>query len=116
MANEMTNTLVELQDLQSRMQAYMVEKQQLSIQLNEIDRAIKALKGVEGKTYEMIGTVLVERDPKEIERELLEKKEMLDLRLESIDKNVRTIKSRMETLASKLNGPGMGPNMPGRSQ
>ncbi len=109
MSSDMTNTLVELQDLQSRMQAYLVEKQQLSLQINEIDRAINALREVEGKTYEMIGTVLVERNSKEIEKELLERKEMLDLRLESIDKNIRTIKSRMESLASKLNPPNMPP-------
>ncbi|MEM0438152.1 MAG: prefoldin subunit [Candidatus Micrarchaeia archaeon] len=97
-----TNSLAELQELQAKIQAMMLEKQQLMIQQSDIERALQALKDVEGKTYEMIGTLLIERSKDEIEKGLLERKQLIDLRLESLDKNERTLRSRMKSIADRF--------------
>lgn len=102
MNNEQQNMVMDYQELQSKLQGIMMEKQQLLMQTGEIDRALKALNDVTGKTYEMIGTVLIERDKDNISSDLLERKQMLDLRTESLEKNERTIKSRLQSLTEKL--------------
>jgi prefoldin beta subunit len=102
MNNEQQNLIMDYQELQSKLQGIMMEKQQLLMQTGEIDRALKALGDVTGKTYEMIGTVLIERDKDSINSDLLERKQMLDLRTESLEKNERTIKSRLQTITEKL--------------
>lgn len=102
MNNEQQNMIMDYQELQSKLQGIMMEKQQLLMQTSEIDRALKALGDVTGKTYEMIGTVLIERDKENIKSDLLERKQMMDLRTESLEKNERTIKSRLQSLTEKL--------------
>ncbi|MEM3364326.1 MAG: prefoldin subunit [Candidatus Micrarchaeia archaeon] len=104
MSNEMSSSLAELQELQSKIQATMIEKQQLMIQQSDIDRALQSLKEVQGKTYEMIGTILVERSKEDIEKGLLDRKQLIDLRLESLDKNERMFRSRMKAIAEKFEG------------
>jgi prefoldin beta subunit len=108
MNNEQQNMIMDYQELQSKLQNIMMEKQQLLMQSNEIDRALKALNDVTGKTYEMIGTVLIERDKDNINSDLLERKQMLDLRTESLEKNERTIKSRLQSLTEKLTNMNKG--------
>jgi len=110
MNNEQQNMIMDYQELQSKLQGIMMEKQQLLMQTSEIDRALKALGDVTGKTYEMIGTVLIERDKENISSDLLERKQMLDFRLESLDKNERTIKSRLQTITEKLTAGKKGEN------
>ncbi len=112
MNNEQQNIIRDYQELQSKLQNIMMEKQQLLMQAKEVDRALKALSDVTGKTYEMIGTVLIEREKDKINSDLLERKQMFDLRTESLEKNERTIKSRLESLTEKLTGmqEGKGEN------
>jgi len=110
MNNEQQNLIMDFQELQNKLQGMMMEKQQLLMQTSEIDRALKAMKDVSGKTYEMIGTVLIERDKENISSDLLERKQMLDFRLESLDKNERTIKSRLQTITEKLTAGKKGEN------
>lgn len=100
--NEMNASLAELQDIQAKLQAITVEKQQLMMQQNDIDRALQSLKDVDGKTYEMIGTLLVERSKEDIEKDLLERKQLIGVRLESIEKNERTYKSRLQSIVEKF--------------
>lgn len=108
MNNEQQNLIMDYQELQNKMQNIMMEKQQLLMQTSEIDRALKALGDVTGKTYEMIGTVLIEKEKDFINSDLIERKQLLDLRLESLDKNERTIKSRLQSLTEKLTGSNKG--------
>ncbi len=100
--NEMNASLAELQDIQAKLQAIAVEKQQLMMQQSDIDRALQSLKDVEGKTYEMIGTLLVERDKETIEKDLLERKQLIGVRLESLEKNERTYRSRLQSIVEKF--------------
>lgn len=102
MNNEQQNMIMDYQELQNKLQGIMMEKQQLFMQSGEIDRALKALNDVTGKTYEMIGTVLIEREKDNIKSDLLERKQMLDLRTESLEKSERTVKSRLQSLTEKL--------------
>jgi len=108
MSNDMNASLAELQELQTKIQATMIEKQQLMVQASDIDRALQSLKDVQGKTYEMIGTILVERDKSEIEKGLLDRKQLIDLRLESLDKNERTFRARLKAIAEKFEGAQRG--------
>ncbi len=108
MSNDMNASLAELQELQSKIQATMIEKQQLMMQQSDIDRALQSLKEVQGKTYEMIGTILIEKGKADIEKGLLERKQLIDLRLESLDKNERMFRSRMKALAEKFEGMQRG--------
>ncbi len=98
----MNASLAELQEMQARIQAMMMEKQQLMIQQSEIERALQELKNVSGKTYEMIGTLLIERSKDEVEKSMLERKQLIELRLESLDKNERTMRARMKSVAEKF--------------
>lgn len=110
MNKEQQQMVMEYQELQSKLHGVMMERQQLMMQNGEIDRALKALNDVTGKTYEMIGTILIERDTENIKSDLLERKQMLDLRNDSLEKNERMLKSRLDSLVEKLNNMNKGEN------
>lgn len=108
MSNDRNASLAELQELQTKIQATMIEKQQLMMQASDIDRALQSLKDVQGKTYEMIGTILVEKSKADIEKGLIDRKQLIDLRLESLDKNERMLRSRLKAIAEKFEGMQKG--------
>lgn len=108
MGSEMNASLAELQDLQTKIQALAMEKQQLMMQQSDIDRALQSLKDIEGKTYEMIGTLLIERNKADIEKDLLERKQLIGMRLESIEKSERTHRARLKAIAEKFESAKRG--------
>ena len=95
--------LLQLQTYQQQMQIIANQKQQLELQLAEIDAAIDALKGVEGQTvFKAVGPILAKVDKKETEKELKQTKELLELRVKTMDKQGEKVKEKMKELNDKI--------------
>jgi len=82
-----------LQLLEQELSHLSVQKQQLSIQLKEINDALSDL-GESEKSYKIIGNVVVSADGDELIKELNSKKESVSLRISSIEKQECVIKDR----------------------
>jgi len=92
-----------LQQMQQQSQMFMFQKQSVQLQTSEIDNAIKELeKTQENEVYEIVGTIMLKKDRKELEKALKEKKEVLDLRLTTIDKQLEKIESEARKLQEKV--------------
>lgn len=82
----------QLQLMQQRLQLFVAQKQQFQLQLAEVDNALQELKNAKGQTYKLVGEVLIEKDKKDLQKELQEAKDKLDIRIKALDKQEKSIR------------------------
>ena len=69
--------ITQLQLLQQNLQNILVQKQQFQKQLTEINSALKEIATSE-TTYKILGNIMVAAKKEDLEKDLKEKKELLD--------------------------------------
>jgi prefoldin beta subunit len=96
--------LLRLQQLQQTLQGVMTQKQQLEMQLTEVEQA-----GIElGKTaktatiYKSIGALLVKADKTKVTTELKEREELLKMRVDVLGKQEERLRTQVKDLQEKL--------------
>ena len=96
--------LLEYQNLQQNLQFSAMQKQQLAIQLDEVQKALEELeKAGEGtEIYRAVGSVFVRKDRGSLKNELLEEKESIELRKGSLEKQEKKMAERFESLRKEL--------------
>src|SRR3990170_4581491 len=94
-----------LQQLQQNLQAIMMQKQQLEVELVETDRALEELKktGPEDAVYKNAGSVLVKAKKEEVIKELEEKKELSNTRAMVLGKQEARVKENLKEVENKIN-------------
>jgi prefoldin beta subunit len=78
-------------------------KQQLQVQAAMIQSALDELKdSKQEKVYKIVGNIMIEKDAKQVEKELKELKEQLDARIETLQKQEDSLINRLNKLKSQL--------------
>ena len=109
---EVRDEVVRLQGLQQKMQSLLVQKQNIQVQMVEINNALKELgKQKSGEdVFEIVGAIMLKKDVTELKKSLAERKEIFELRSTSYDKQIKTINADLsklqESIAGKLKGKG----------
>jgi prefoldin beta subunit len=94
-----------LQQLQQNLQAIMMQKQQIELEIVETDRALEEL----GKTttadsiYKAAGPLLIKSEKDIIEKELSEKKELANTRVMVLGKQESRVKENLKEVENKIN-------------
>jgi len=79
------------------------QKQQVTFQLEMIDASLEELGKTKEKTvFKVVGNVLFPKDAKEMEKELIDKKESTDLRLKTLAKQEEVLLKKLNTARAKL--------------
>jgi prefoldin beta subunit len=96
--------LLRLQQLQQTMQGVMAQKQQLSLQLNEVENASSELEKLTETAviYKSIGALLVKAEKDKVAAELTERKELLKMRVDVLAKQEERLKTQVKDLQDKL--------------
>jgi prefoldin beta subunit len=97
------DNIMQLQLLEQNMQNFLMQKQQFQMQLNEIESALENIKGSK-KTYKIIANIMVDSDKDSVEKELQQKKEILELRIKSLEKQEEKIREKSEKLQKEVLG------------
>lgn len=97
----MSQDIEELQLLEQSMSHLVSQKQNFQVQLNEIDSALKEIKGKQ-KAYKIVGGLMIEKPKSEIEEELTSKKEMLEVRIKSLEQQEGKMSSKKEVIQKKV--------------
>jgi prefoldin beta subunit len=95
--------LKELQLLEQNRQQYAVQRQQFQTQLVEVEGALEEL-GKTSKSYKIIGNIMVETPKDDLKKELLGKKEIIDLRIMTLEKQEEKLRSRAKDLRKDVEG------------
>ena len=96
--------LLRLQQLQQTLQGVMAQKQQLEMQLNEVEQAATELEKLDetAVVYKSIGALLVKSEKTAVETELGERKELLKMRVDVLAKQDERLKGQVKEVQEKL--------------
>jgi prefoldin beta subunit len=94
-----------LQQLQQNLQAIMMQKQQLEVEMVETDRALQELKKAtpDDAIYKNAGSVLIKTKKEDVLKELEEKKELSNTRIMVLGKQEARVKENLKEVENKIN-------------
>jgi prefoldin beta subunit len=96
--------LLRLQQLQQTLQGVMAQKQQLEMQLTEVEHAESELEKMKETAviYKSIGALLVKSKKDKVTAELTERKELLKMRVDVLGKQEERLRTQVKDLQEKL--------------
>lgn len=100
--NEIEREMMQLQNYERQLQAVMIQKQQLQIQLNEVNLALEELKNAKGSIYQAIGSIMIKTRKEDAEKNLNEKKDLMEMRVKTLNSQEEKVKSELLRLQKKL--------------
>src|SRR5919197_4834019 len=94
-----------LQQLQQNLQAIMVQKQQVELEVVETDRALEEIRktGIEDVVYKTAGPLLIKSKKDDVIKELEEKKELSNTRVMVLTKQEARVKDNLKEVENKIN-------------
>jgi prefoldin beta subunit len=96
--------LLRLQQLQQTLQSVLAQKQQVEIELTEIEQALSELQKMtdDAAIYKAIGSLLVKAEKAKITADLNERKELLNTRATVLGKQEQRLRPQIKDLQTKL--------------
>lgn len=102
-------TLEKAQMLQQQLQAVMVQKESLKMQLNEAENALKELgKTKEGAVYKITGPLLLKVDKAHVTDELEERKKFISLKVNTLERSEKRLTDELSELGKAIDGSAGG--------
>lgn len=93
----------QFQNLQNQLQAVILQKQQMTLQVADIDNALTALQKVDKqKVYEAVGPLLIETTKEESQKKLQENKEVTEARIQMLEKQEKKITEKLKELGAEI--------------
>ncbi len=101
---EVQQQVIKYQQLQAQLNQLLAEKSVIEQELREINRALEILKNVADNTemYRSTGHLLIKISKADAEKELSERKELLELRLKTLSRQEALIRQQLSEVQSKL--------------
>jgi len=96
--------LLRLQQIQQTLQSVLVQKQQVELELTEIEQALSELQKTadDATIYKAIGTLLVKAEKAKVNADLNERKELLNTRATVLGKQEERLRSQLKDLQAKI--------------
>ena len=96
--------LLRLQQLQQTLQSILTQKQQLELELMEVDQALGELEKTpdEGVIYKSVGSLLIKTEKPKVTEDLNERKELANMRISVLGKQEERLRSQIKDLNEKL--------------
>lgn len=94
--------IAEFQTMQNQLQMILLQKQQVKLQLDEVNNALSELKKTDGAIFRAVGTLLFESDKEGAEKALNEQVETLNMRTEVLGRQEDKLKKKLAELREKL--------------
>jgi len=96
--------LLRLQQLQQTLQTVLTQKQQLELELTEVEQALGELEKLRDTAviYRSIGSLLVKSEKANVTTELTERKDLLKTRVDVLGKQEERLRSQVKDLQTKL--------------
>ena len=98
---ETQEKIAKLQLLEQNLQNLSMQKQTFQSQLLEIENAMNEIDSSK-EVYKILGPIMVASKKEDLKKELVQKKEILDLRIKSLDKQEKDLKDKAESLQSDI--------------
>jgi prefoldin beta subunit len=105
--------LLRLQQLQQTLQSILAQKQQVELEITEIDQALTELQklGEDAVIYKATGSLMIKSEKTRINTELTDRKELLNTRATVIAKQEERVRSQLKDVQTRLQ-QDLGPVSP----
>ncbi len=97
MDNDTEQKVAQLQLIEQNLQNFVLQKQMFQTQLLEIESALTELIKVK-EAYKIVGNIMVANNSDALQKELKQKKELVELRIKNIEKQENSIKEKAGSL------------------
>ena len=105
MSPQQRHALTQLSINQQQLQVLVAQRQQLELQLKEIEAAMDELKKEEAEhVYKAIGPALIKKKREDVIKDLEEAREKLGLRIKTVKSSEKKLTEKIKELSSKLKG------------
>ncbi|MCD6446411.1 prefoldin subunit beta [Candidatus Bathyarchaeota archaeon] len=96
--------LLRFQQLQQTLQSVLTQKQQVELELTEVEQALTELQKLadDAVIYKSIGSLLVKTEKAKVTADLNERKELLNMRANVLGKQEERIRGQLKELQAKL--------------
>ncbi len=116
MEHEIQQQIIEFEKQRNLLMSLGQQKQQMQVAISTSNKALEELdKSKENGVYVAIGNILIQKDKKEVQKELKDQKETAELRLKTVEKQeentlekLNTLKAKLEAAAEKAQSNAMG--------
>lgn len=103
MKEDLEKSLMQYQNMEKQLQAAMLQKHQLQLQVNEINLALEELgKTKENEVFKSIGSIMVKCKKEDATKDLDERKKLSELRINSLTKQEDQLKNQLEDMRADL--------------
>jgi len=93
----------EIQILEQNLQGLIAQKQATQVEQNEINNALTELKKADSDVYRILGNIMIKSKAEDLDKELEEKKKIIDLRISSIEKQEKLLGEKHTSLRNEIN-------------
>ena len=93
---ETAKQIQELQVFEQNMQNLLLQKQAFQIESSETENALEELKKSSDDVYRIVGQIMIKTKKQDLEKDLKQRKEILDLRLKSLAKQEQFLKENLD--------------------
>lgn len=98
MQKEMEQKIKELQLLEQSLHNLLFQKQTFQLELSEINTSSEELDSSKGDVFKIVGNVMVKSEKGKLQKEIEEKKGIINLRIKNIEKQEKSLRDRVEEL------------------
>jgi len=102
LSKDMEKKIAEYQSLQSQLQFIQYQKQQYKLQITDADVALRELENAAGDVYKNAGLIMIKSSKDDAKKDLLEKKELINVRMTSLTKQEEQVHHKLEDLKGVL--------------
>jgi|SRR3989344_197834 len=99
---ETKKNIQELQLFEQNLQGLSMQKQAFLMELTEVENALSEIKDNNEPIFKVIGQIMVKTDKKKIEKELKEKKDLINLRIKSIERQENLLNQNVDKIKTEL--------------
>ena len=102
-SKKMEPIVKKLQKLQQQVDVMTIQKQNVQIELNDVENALRELElNSESDVYEIIGNIMIKKERVRAVQTLTEKKNNLEMRLTFLEKQLRKVSEDAMELQKKI--------------
>ena len=101
-AEDLSKVLAEYESLEKQLEVILIQKNQLRIQINESKNALDELKHAHEDVYRSVGSLMIKTTKEEAEKELKDKKELMEVKLKALEKEEEKLRDVVGGLQKKL--------------
>jgi prefoldin beta subunit len=95
--------LGQFQSYQQQLQSIMIQKENLKLQILEIEKALEELEmSKEKEAYKITGSIMIKKNSTDLKNELKEKKDSFDLRIKTLEKAEERVTNKLKEMEPKL--------------